>query len=219
MHQRSLKAPSGLRNGRTFPNSRYRPNQSSGRRGGFQGSYINPTKFVNKATAAADQPIFEPVHKFSDFGFSPELQRNLVNRNYSTPTAIQDGSITAIMEGKDLIGLANTGTGKTAAFVLPIIQQLQHQRHQNRVLIMAPTRELAIQIDDEFRAFAAGLGLYSAMCVGGVAIARQISQLARKPHVIIGTPGRLKDLVNRRALNLTKTDILVLDEADRMLDM
>lgn len=218
MQNRSLRAPSG-RNGRTFPNSRFRPNQSNRRKGGFQGSYINPTKFVNKAAIQADQPVFVPVNTFADFGFSAELERNLARRNYITPTAIQDGAITAVMEGKDLIGLANTGTGKTAAFVLPIIQQLQQHRHPNRVLIMAPTRELAIQIDDEFRAFAAGLGLYSAMCVGGVAIGRQISQLNRRPHVVIGTPGRLKDLVNRGSLNLSQTDILVLDEADRMLDM
>ncbi len=131
MHQRSLKAPSG-RAGRTFPNSRYRPNQSGGRRAGFQGSYINPTKFVNKATAPADQAVFEPVHSFSDFGFSPELQNNLVKHGYTNPTSIQDGSIKPIMEGKDLVGLANTGTGKTAAFVLPIIHQLQQQRFQTR---------------------------------------------------------------------------------------
>ncbi len=217
MQHRRLGAPGGQRSGRTFPNSRYTKRPS--RRGGFQGSYINPTKFVNKAATPAEREVFEPIHTFSEFGFSQELQNNVSARGYVHPTAVQDGSIKPILEGKDLIGLANTGTGKTAAFVLPIIQHLLRDRNQTRALIMAPTRELAVQIDDEFRAFAKGLGLYSALCVGGVNIGRQVSVLNRKPHVVIGTPGRLKDLVNRRALNLRATNILVLDEADRMLDM
>jgi superfamily II DNA/RNA helicase len=123
------------------------------------------------------------------------------------------------MEGRDVIGLANTGTGKTAAFVLPIIQRLKAVQGQKAVLIMAPTRELAVQIDEQFRLFANNMNLYSALCVGGVNMQKQIRDLRRRPQVIIGTPGRLKDLMRQRVLKLEFVTTLVLDEADRMLDM
>jgi superfamily II DNA/RNA helicase len=124
-----------------------------------------------------------------------------------------------VLEGRDLIGLANTGTGKTAAFLLPILQRLVIDPNSVRALIVAPTRELAYQIDEEFRQFAKGLQLYSALCVGGVNIGPQIAQIKRGPHLVIGTPGRLKDLVQQKALRLGAANVLVLDEADRMLDM
>ena len=183
------------------------------------GAYINPAKFVNKAAIVADQPVFVPVHTFSDFALSEALQRNVAKRGYETPTPIQDQTIPAILEGRDVIGLANTGTGKTAAFVLPIIEHLHTRERSEGVLIVAPTRELAVQIDEEFRAFAAGLQIYSALCVGGANMHRQISTLMRKPQVVIGTPGRLKDLFNQGALHLSNSRTVVLDEADRMLDM
>ncbi|NTW62463.1 DEAD/DEAH box helicase, partial [Candidatus Saccharibacteria bacterium] len=124
-----------------------------------------------------------------------------------------------VIEGKDVIGLANTGTGKTAAFLLPIIERMTGVALRPSVLIIAPTRELAQQIDEEFRAFSQGLDLYSALVVGGVPVERQIRELKRRPHFIIGTPGRLKDLMNRRFIRLENVNTLVLDEADRMLDM
>jgi len=117
------------------------------------------------------------------------------------------------------LGLADTGTGKTAAFLLPIIESLTQPHMGNSVLILAPTRELAQQIDAEFRKFAAGQRMYSAICVGGAPIGRQIRDLQRNPHVIIGTPGRVKDLIERRVLILSNIQTFVLDEADRMLDM
>jgi superfamily II DNA/RNA helicase len=206
--------PSGNR-GKVFRNSRF-SNQKPKRAGG---QYIDPQKFVNAAVAAKEEVVFVPQHQFSDFGFIAALQDNVTAKGYITPTPIQDGSIKAAMEGKDLIGLANTGTGKTAAFVLPIIHRLKTNPTGQTVLIIAPTRELAVQIQDEFKGFARGLGLYSALCVGGMNINRQISDLNRRPQVVIGTPGRLKDLFNQRALKLDHVGILVLDEADRMLDM
>lgn len=184
------------------------------------GQFIHPSKFVNKAVTAKTEVVYVANHAFADFPFSKPLHDNIAARNFVQPSAIQDQAIPHVLEGKDVIGLANTGTGKTAAFVLPIIEKLTRQKAgMPSVLIMAPTRELAVQIDDEFRKFAQGMRLYSAICVGGMNIGYQIRDLNRRPHVVIGTPGRLKDLINKGALKLNQIDTLVLDEADRMLDM
>jgi ATP-dependent RNA helicase RhlE len=200
-----------------------RPNRGGfgGNRGGGKGQpkVIDPTRFINKAKPVQEETPYEAQHTFADFNFSPALQRNIDAKGYVNPSAIQDQAIEPVLAGRDLIGLANTGTGKTAAFLLPLLQKLVEDQNSIRVLIMAPTRELAVQIDDEFRGFAKGLGLYSALCVGGVNIQPQIRQLQRGPHIVIGTPGRLKDLVQQNKLRLGGVDVLVLDEADRMLDM
>ncbi len=216
MRRNSFGLPQTQR-GKVFRNSRY--GNSGGQRPKRQGQYINPERFVNKAVAVVEEVKYVPEHRFSDFGFLPALQQNINSKGYEHPTPVQDGAIKPAMAGRDVIGLANTGTGKTAAFTLPIIHRLKSGATDGTVLIMAPTRELAVQIDEEFRGFARGLGVFSALCVGGANIARQISQLQRRPHVVIGTPGRLKDLFNQRALRLDRTGIVVLDEADRMLDM
>ncbi len=158
---------------------------------------IDPNKFINKAVAVAEEVVFEPQHRFADFGFDKRLQSNIDQHGYEVPTPIQDGAIKPVLEGRDLIGLANTGTGKTAAFLLPTLQRML-ERKAHRSLIMVPTRELAIQIEEEFRQFAVGLNLYSTLVVGGASINRQLMQLR---------------------LQLDGFDGLVLDEADRMLDM
>lgn len=203
------------RNGRPV---NYGPQRrSGGNRNG--GTYINPEKFVNKAVAPAEEVAYEPKHMFADFKVSDIIRRNIETAGYTTPTAIQDGAIPAIIEGRDVIGLANTGTGKTAAFVIPTLERIKDTQNRPAVLIMAPTRELAYQIDDEFRKFSRGMRLYSALIVGGMNIARQISDVKRGPQVIIGTPGRLKDLVKRGVLKLHNVEVVVLDEADQMLDM
>jgi len=193
-----------------------------GRRGGGNRGpakkYINPAKFINKA-GAYEENVYESKNKFADFPFGAQLHHNVASKGYITPSAIQDQAIPHIVEGKDVIGLANTGTGKTAAFLLPIIERQSGITLRPSVLIMAPTRELAQQIDEQFREFAKGLNLYSALVVGGVSVDRQIRDLKRRPHFIIGTPGRLKDLMQRRILQLNNMTTLVLDEADRMLDM
>lgn len=194
-----------------------------GRRGGGNRGpskkYIHPSKFINKAVTKADEVVYESKHKFADFPFGSQLHHNIASKGYVTPSAIQDQAIPHIIEGRDVIGLANTGTGKTAAFLLPIIERQSGITLRPSVLIIAPTRELAQQIDEEFRIFSKGLGLYSTLIVGGVNADRQIRDLKRRPHVIIGTPGRLKDLMQRRVLQLKNMTTLVLDEADRMLDM
>lgn len=184
-----------------------------------RGAYIHPSKFINKAVAPAEEVPYEATHSFTDFKFSQALQHNIELKGYVAPSAIQDQAMPYIIDGKDVIGLANTGTGKTAAFILPIIDRLIGTNLKPSVLIMAPTRELAQQINDEFRDFSAGMSLYSAICVGGSNIDRQIRDLRRRPNVIIGTPGRLKDLMKRGELRLNTISVLVLDEADRMLDM
>ncbi len=196
---------------------------SGGRRsGGSRGpgkKYINPAKYTNKAVAKADEIPYDSDNAFADFPFGAHLHYNIENKGYVTPSAIQDQAIPHIIDGRDVIGLANTGTGKTAAFLLPIIERQSGIMLRPSVLIMAPTRELAQQIDEELREFSKGLNLYSALVVGGMNIDRQIRELRRRPHFIIGTPGRLKDLLQRRELQLKNITTLVLDEADRMLDM
>ncbi|HEX6258460.1 MAG TPA: DEAD/DEAH box helicase [Candidatus Saccharimonadales bacterium] len=184
-----------------------------------RGAFIHPSKFVNKAATPAEEVVYEAKHTFEDFPFSTALHANIAEKGYVSPSAIQDQAIPHVIEGRDVIGLANTGTGKTAAFILPIIEKLSGTTSAPAVLIMAPTRELAEQIDEQFRTFARGMRLYSALCVGGMNIDRQIRDLRRRPHVIIGTPGRLKDLLQRRVLFVKDMTTLVLDEADRMLDM
>ncbi len=202
--------------------NRGRSSSGGGRSGGGRGSakkYIHPSKFINKATPKEDEVMYVSEHKFSDFPFGSQLQRNISKKGYEATTSIQDQSIPHILDGKDVIGLANTGTGKTAAFLLPIIDHQTNVSLRPSVLIIAPTRELAQQIDEQFRDFSQGLGLFSALVVGGVPVERQIRDLKRRPHFIIGTPGRIKDLMNRRYINLENINTLVLDEADRMLDM
>lgn len=182
-------------------------------------SAIHPSRFVNKAIAPEAEVAYEPKHQFSDFALNPRTQANLEHIGYKAPSPIQDQAIAPALEGRDILGLANTGTGKTAAFLLPTIAKLSKNPVIASVLVLAPTRELAQQIDQEFRRFASGQRLFSAVVVGGVNIARQIKQIERGPHVIIGTPGRINDLINRKVLRLQNVTTFVLDEADRMCDM
>ncbi len=181
-------------------------------------AYIHPSKFINSATIATHAP-YEATHKFADFPFNELIHANITRKGYEVPSAIQDQAIPHILDGRDMIGLANTGTGKTAAFLLPILDSLYASRAPLSVIILAPTRELAQQIDEQFRVFSHGMNLFSTLVVGGMNMGRQISQLRRRPHVVIGTPGRTMDLIKRGDLRLDDIDTLVLDEADRMLDM
>ena len=176
------------------------------------------SKFVNKAVITEEVDVFVPEHKFADFAVSPLLKQNIEAKGYVNPTPIQDKAIPHILRGEDIVGIANTGTGKTAAFLIPLINKLLLNPN-GKVLIVVPTRELAFQIDEELRAFAKGSGLFSVICIGGAGIGKQIAELRHKHHFVIGTPGRLKDHIESRNLNLTGFSTVVLDEADRMLDM
>jgi ATP-dependent RNA helicase RhlE len=159
------------------------------------------------------------VH-FDSFGLSPIILSNVKALGYVTPTPIQQQSIPSILAGKDLMGLAQTGTGKTAAFALPILQRLMQGPHGYvRVLIIAPTRELAQQIHDAIVAFAKGTKLHTVTLYGGVNINPQIKTLERGVEIVVGCPGRILDHLQQRTLDLSKIEVLVLDEADQMFDM
>ena len=191
------------------------------RRGGF-GTFGETeseiAKFTNKTVVTTSEPVFVPEHKFSDFDINDHLKKNIIARKYESPTPIQDKAIPHALLGQDVVGLAETGTGKTAAFLIPLIDKVVKQKGE-RVLIMAPTRELAVQIERELAGLARGLGFRGMVAVGGANIGPQITQLKHEPAFVIGTPGRLKDLLERKALNLSGFGTVVLDEADRMLDM
>lgn len=183
----------------------------------MRGESIDISRFVNKATPIELKP-FEIKHQFADFALCETIKANLKHRSYSTPTPIQDQAIEPILEGRDVIGLANTGTGKTAAFLLPLINKVYLNRSE-RILIITPTRELAQQVEAEFRQFSWGMRIFSCATVGGLPIGRQIGMLRSNPAFVIGTPGRLKDLSERKAINFNSFNTIVLDEVDRMLDM
>ena len=196
-------------------------NRSSGKRG-FAEMNVDLSKLINKASAPEEVEAYVPEHAFAGFAIDERLKANIIGKGYVTPTPIQDQSIPHILQGHDVVGLANTGTGKTAAFLIPLIDKVLKFRalgQTERVLIMVPTRELAIQIEQEFFGFAKGLQLNSVTIVGGANINPQIRVLRRNPAFVIGTPGRLKDVMERKELDLSDFSTVVLDEADRMLDM
>jgi superfamily II DNA/RNA helicase len=161
---------------------------------------------------------------FSDFGLAEPILRALVQENYATPTPIQSQTIPSALAGRDIVGIAQTGTGKTAAFALPILHQLaakprRPERKTCRVLVLSPTRELSSQILDSFNAYGRHLGISTTLAIGGVPMGRQVRALLNGVDVLVATPGRLLDLVQSNALRLNQVGFLVLDEADRMLDM
>ncbi len=162
---------------------------------------------------------------FESFGLRPEILRAVAEKNYSIPTPIQEKAIPLVLEGKDLIGCAQTGTGKTAAFALPILARLQESpwkergRRPIRTLVLTPTRELASQIAESFGAYGRYTGLKHAIVFGGVNQHAQVQALQRGIDILVATPGRLLDLMSQGFVNLRTVETFVLDEADRMLDM
>ena len=191
-------------------NSRRRPNSKT----------LDISAFINKVTAdTTPAQVFVPKHQFVDFNLNPELLKNLEFRGYAQPTPIQDSVIPHIVDGQqDLVGLANTGTGKTGAFLIPLINKALANRDQ-QTLILAPTRELAVQIEKEFYLFSRNLRLSSVVIVGGARMFPQIMKAKTFNNFVVGTPGRVIDLIKRGVLKLDKFKTVVLDEADRMLDM
>ena len=155
---------------------------------------------------------------FKSLNLPERLLSNISQHGYNILTPIQIKGIPAIREGKDVIGIANTGTGKTAAFLIPLVEKILLDRMYG-ALIITPTRELALQIQDELNLFTNGLPIYNAVCIGKSPMYAQIARLKRNPHVVVGTPGRLKDLIERGILKLETFNMIVLDEADQMLDM
>lgn len=161
---------------------------------------------------------------FQDFGLADPISRALKEENYVTPTPIQAQTIPIALTGRDVVGIAQTGTGKTAAFALPILHRLLESRIRPqpktcRVLVLSPTRELSGQILDSFNAYGRHLRISSALAIGGVPMGRQVRSLMQGVEILVATPGRLLDLIQGNALKLGQVEFLVLDEADRMLDM
>jgi superfamily II DNA/RNA helicase len=205
-----------------FNNSRPAFKRSGGggsKRG--RGERIDFSRFVKKGVYVEEKP-YVSTHTFADFPFNEQVQTNILRSGYIHPRPIQDQAIPVVLSGKDIFGMANTGTGKTAAFLLPLIEkiaQTKGQKKRETVLIMAPTRELALQIESDFKNLAFGLGMFSASCVGGLPISKQIREIKMGVSFVIGTPGRLRDLIDQKVLDLSTCRSVVLDEADRMLDM
>ncbi len=156
---------------------------------------------------------------FSNLGIAPKLLDILTSHKFIHPTPIQAQSIPSAIEGKDLMGIAQTGTGKTLAFGIPMIQRLAQSAGKKKGLVILPTRELAIQVDETLKKIGNSLGLKTAILIGGESMPKQIKALRANPHVIIATPGRLIDHMDSNRVNLSTVGVLVLDEADRMLDM
>src|SRR3989344_6747505 len=154
---------------------------------------------------------------FYGLGIAPALMEVLQRLRFHTPTPIQAQAIPIAAEGKDLVGIAQTGTGKTLAFGVPMIQRLAQVKGQG--LVVRPTRELALQVDEVLRKVGHSLGLRTAVLIGGLSLAPQVVALKRNPHIIVVTPGRLIDHLNQKNVKLDRVGIVVLDEADRMLDM
>ncbi|MFA7193437.1 MAG: DEAD/DEAH box helicase [Candidatus Paceibacterota bacterium] len=221
--------------GRSGGSSSYGSRSSAGGRGSYgarsggssgrgsknnRGENIDMNRFISKAdtTAIVKEDVVKIKHKFADFAFDTKLKEAIEKKGYVTPTPIQDQTIPFILEGRDVVGLANTGSGKTAAFLLPLITKAR-LIPKEKVLILAPTRELAIQIADELKEFTSNDHMHFACCVGGMHIGKQIDQLRRPNNFVIGTPGRVKDLIQRKMIDTSQFGTIVLDEADRMLDM
>jgi len=196
---------------------RRRGGQSQVRRKQGGGEYIHPERFVNKASVVKAEH-FVPKHRFDDFAIADVLKRSVIAKGYTIPTPIQDQAISHILLNQDVVGIANTGTGKTAAFLIPLINKVLKNPNE-QVLIIVPTRELALQIEEELRSFVRGMSIFSVVCVGGSSIVPQIRALKYRNHFVIGTPGRLKDLIGRKCIDRSRYSTIVLDEADRMLDM
>jgi len=160
----------------------------------------------------------KPIENFSGLGIAPKLLDAILKLGFTTPTSIQYKAIPIGIEGKDIIGIAQTGTGKTLAFGIPLIQRIL-QAGRGKGLIMLPTRELALQVNETIQKIGRPFGIKTAILIGGSPMRPQIRDISNRPHVIIGTPGRITDHLQQRTLNLSDVSILVLDEADRMFDM
>ena len=165
--------------------------------------------------------MLQPTNEngFDNLGIAPKLMEILSKHKFTTPTPIQKQSIPSAITGKDLMGIAQTGTGKTLAFGIPMIQRLAQSGGKSRGLVVLPTRELALQVNESLKKIGGSLGLKTAILIGGEAMGKQLRALKTNPHIIIATPGRLIDHIEHKSINLSNVHILVLDEADRMLDM
>ncbi|SIN82810.1 DEAD/DEAH box helicase [Algoriphagus halophilus] len=205
-------------NRNTKPTSSSRPNRGPRQVQKKKVSTLDPNLLIKKAKPTG-QKGFQSKTSFTSLSLSKGLMNNLATKGYVNMTNIQEQSVAPLLEGRDMLGISNTGSGKTGAFLIPIIEHALQDKNQFTALIVTPTRELALQIEEEFKSLSKGMNLYSATFIGGTNINTDMKVLSRKLHVIVGTPGRLLDLASRRLLKLNQVKTLVLDEFDRMLDM
>lgn len=214
----------GFRSNRFGNNGgRYRPDNSrffskNRRRNPYREEGLREEMYIAKAVSAEQVSIYDKAVTFADFKLNQKLLANITRKGYSHPTHIQSQVIQSILDKKDVLGLASTGSGKTAAFLIPIINSVLNDPRK-RCLIVAPTRELATQIQQEFRSLTEGTILREVLVVGGASAWDQIRILNRDPHFIFATPGRLIDLFTRKKIDLARFENVVLDEVDQMLDM
>ena len=194
------------------------PSRFGGRGRNMKGGNIH--EFIRKASVknfnVSPTPVTEIL--FSSLNLPESLKLTIARHGYTTLTPIQAQGIPAIRAGKDVIGISNTGTGKTAAFLIPLIENILKD-YSYQALIISPTRELALQTRDELRKFTGNMPIFSAFCIGQSSMRDQTYELRRNPHVVVGTPGRLKDLIERGVLRLESFKMIILDETDQMLDM
>jgi ATP-dependent RNA helicase RhlE len=181
-------------------------------------STLDPKLFVKKAKPSG-QAGFRTEKSFADLDLNAKLLTNILAKGYQTLTTIQEQSILPLLDGRDMMAISKTGSGKTAAFLIPIIEHALKDPRNYTALVVTPTRELALQIEEEFKSLTLGMQLFSATFIGGTNINSDYKQLERKLQVVVGTPGRLLDLSDRKLLKLNQVNTLVLDEFDRMLDM
>jgi len=181
-------------------------------------SLLDPDLLVKEAYDLKENH-YVASRSFNQMPINNHLKVSLNRKGYVYPTEIQDKTLEKLIKGYNLLGIAKSGTGKTGAFLIPIIHNMISDANSMKTIVVVPTRELAVQVEQEFRSMTKGLGLYSACFIGGININSDLNKLRSNIHLIAGTPGRLLDLENRKVLNLKSFTILILDEFDRMLDM
>ncbi|UTW64653.1 DEAD/DEAH box helicase [bacterium SCSIO 12741] len=195
-----------------------KPRHASNRKKNKRVSSINPDSLIRKASPAKPEEV--TLHReVKSLPLDHRLIRNITHKGFKQLTQIQDGSLEFQLEGKDVLGIAKTGTGKTGAFLIPLIQRLLVENKNRKTLILVPTRELAVQVEEEFNSLAKKLPMRAICVIGGTSVNRDIQRLRERPQLVIGTPGRVQDLIVRKALRLKSYNGLILDEFDRMLDM
>lgn len=200
--------------------SKSRNSRSGNRSGGrFKKSDLDLSMMVNTSIKLKEDKKDIQTRTFEELNLNPQLKSRIDKKGFVNTTEIQDKTFEIVAEGKSIIGIANTGTGKTGAFLIPIIDRLLSNKNKHKTIVLLPTRELAQQVEQEFKSLSKGLKLFSSCFIGGTSINKDVDKLRRLNHVIIGTPGRINDMINRRALKLYDFSKVVLDEFDTMLDM
>lgn len=202
----------------TSSNPKKKRPQNDRRKSGRKKSDLDPQLLVKKASGAV-LVEYKSERTFDDLPIHKSLKSALKEKGFERPTEIQDKSLETLLDGRDILGIAQTGTGKTGAFLIPVIQNLIQNPRRSYALILVPTRELATQVEDEFKSMSKGLRLTSSCFIGGTNINTDLRRANQQTNVLIATPGRLLDLVNRKAVDLRFFHTLILDEFDRMLDM